>query len=277
VIPSKSRERNVTELLNYYDRMGLNIETYDSRSAAWADSVGGDVAFYRARAKETGGPVLEIASGTGRVAWPLAEAGFEVTGLDLSEAMIEAASAKAGSRDEVVRQRIRFVQGDMRSFELNERFPIVIIPFRAFLNLLTPGDQEACLESIHVHLKPGGILVVDVFDPRLDLLVADADAPRECEDAVNPVTGRLVEIRVARRESDPFRQTFFEDWRFTEVTDEGEILREEVERLELRWIYRYEAKYLFERCGFAVEAEYSDFRGAPPAYGKEQVWVLRKA
>ena len=62
-----------------------------------------------------------------------------------------------------------------------------------------------------------------------------------------------------------------------EVDPGGKVLREEEEVLEMRWIYRWEMHYLFERCGFRVEAEYSDFARSPPAYGREQIWIATKS
>ena len=55
------------------------------------------------------------------------------------------------------------------------------------------------------------------------------------------------------------------------------MVRQEEEILRLRWTYRYEMRHLLELAGFEVEAEFSDFRGSPPAYGREQVWLARKA
>ena len=67
-----------------------------------------------------------------------------------------------------------------------------------------------------------------------------------------------------------------EVWEFTELEDGGDALRSEQETLRMRWTYRFEMRYLLEVAGFDVVAEYSDFRGSPPQYGAEQVWVARR-
>ena len=77
--------------------------------------------------------------------------------------------------------------------------------------------------------------------------------------------------------NDTVAQTLEEVWRFTEVGPDGQPIRVEEEVLRMRWIYRWEMRYLLELCGFEIEAEYSDYAGAAPAYGKEQIWVARKA
>src|SRR3712207_9583685 len=80
-------------------------------------------AFYREIAHRTGGPILELACGTGRLTRALARAGHEIVGLDASRAMLRAAQAKAEGED----VEITLVQGDMRSFDLGRRFPLVIV------------------------------------------------------------------------------------------------------------------------------------------------------
>jgi hypothetical protein len=94
---------------------------------------------------------------------------------------------------------------------------------------------------------------------------------------VHPISGNRVLVETWERINDPLSQTFGEHWRFTETSPTGETLRQEEEHLQLRWTFRYEMRHLAESCGFVVEAEYSDFHHSPPAYGKEQVWVLKAA
>jgi ubiquinone/menaquinone biosynthesis C-methylase UbiE len=129
-------------------------QTYDESVPDWP----GELDFYQemaAEVKRQGGTVLEIACGTGRVAIRLAQNGVKVVGLDLSPQMLAVARQKS-----VGLENMRWVQGDMRSFQLGEAFELVIIPGHAFQNLNTAQDQVACLEGIKRHLRPGGVLVV---------------------------------------------------------------------------------------------------------------------
>jgi SAM-dependent methyltransferase len=255
----------------FYERPGLNIASYDDRAP------GGDLAFYLKLAGECGGPVLDIACGTGRLAFPLAHVGFDVTGIDLSEGMLTRAREKAVG-DAAARDRLRFVAGDMTSFELGQEFGLAIIAFRSFQMLLTPEAERACLETVLRHLRPGGRLVVALFDPLLHLLTPGGVDPTPPElwrsSAATTATG--VEVTVLDRVNDPLEQVLTETWRFGQLDERGAVVREETEVLKLRWLYRYEMRYLLELCGFEVEAEYSDFDRSPPAYGREQVWVARR-
>lgn len=257
----------------FYSTGGLNVETYDVRTA----TPPGEIEFYIDRARRSGGAVLEVACGTGRVTWPIARAGIPVVGLDLARGMLARAEGKRDGEDAATSARVRFVAGDMTSFELRERFALAIIPFRAFLMLLTPELQRSALRCVHAHLEPGGRLIVDIFDPRLDLLAQEDFTPRrEIPNFPHPVTGNTISVNVLSRHNDQVNQRLSERWRFTEVDSEGKTIREEDEIIELRWIYRYEMRYLLELCGYEVEEELSDYLGTGPAYGREQIWVARR-
>jgi len=264
----------------FYGKAGLNVETYDPFQERYTNqddfpALNGDVDFYKRLAVESGGPVLELACGTGRVAWPIAEAGLEVVGLDRSEAMLDVARGKASRHPEAVCGRASFVCGNMADFDLQRKFRLVVIAFRSFQSLLTPLEERRSLETIRRHLEPGGRLVIDNFDPRLEYCLPEAPSPVIERSATHPVTGNEVRIDVIDRTTDVYRQVITERWRFIEQDDDGEVVREEEDILHLRWIYRYEMRYLLELAGFEVETEYSDFQGNPAEYGREQVWVAR--
>lgn len=257
----------------YYAEGGLNVETYDLRTKGFP----GEIDFWVARARESGGPVLELACGTGRITWPIARAGIDIVGLDVNPAMLRAAEAKRAQESPEVRERVRLVQGDMTDFSVGETFALAIIPFRAFQAVLTPEDQRRSLSCIRRHLRPGGRLIVDIFDPRLDWALPERTDPGlpARPTVTHPVTGNTLKVDVLSRRNDTLRQLFSEHWRFTELSSTGQLLRQEDEILQLRWTYRYEMRYLLELCGFTVEAELSDFSSSPPAYGMEQIWIAR--
>ena len=89
-------------------------------------------------------------------------------------------------------------------------------------------------------------------------------------------TDHTIRVDVLSRTNDPLNQVLRETWRFIETDRMGTVVRSEAEGLALRWTYRYEMHHLLELSGLDVVAEYSDFDGSPPAYGREQVWVARR-
>jgi SAM-dependent methyltransferase len=262
----------------FYARDSLNVESYDSQAQDVHPVLAGDIEFYLDQASRSGGPVLDLGGGTGRVAWPLAEAGFEVTSLDLSAPMLARSEAKRALASPAARTRVHLVRADLRDFALPTQFGLAIAPGRTFQLLLTPDDQRSLLATIRRHLRPGGLLVLHLFDPLLDACAAFDGVPTSADrgTVVLPESGHRVTRRVVRRTTEPLQQLMTEVWEFLELDDAGNALRREQETLRMRWTYRFEMRYLLQVSGFEVAAEYSDFHASPPRYAAEQVWVARR-
>ena len=119
------------------------------------------IAFYCDLAKAVGGPVLEIACGSGLVTIPVAAQGLDVTGVDLARSMLDHARKKA----EVQGLNIRWVEADARSFDLGMQFRFIFITGNAFQAFLRREDQEALLSSVKRHLLPGGVFAFETRNP----------------------------------------------------------------------------------------------------------------
>ena len=261
----------------FYEQAGsLFVDAYDAFYSSSAPQIAGDLAFYERIAREVGGPVLELACGTGRIALPLAEAGLQVTGVDRSEAMLTIARRKLAALPASVQGRTTLVDQDMSVLDLRRRFGFVFVAFRSFQALLTIDLQRKSLEGIRRHLEPTGRLALHLFDPRLDLLT-DRDIRLPGLSGTHPETGRRDVARVLRTNFDHLNQLRRDLWRYAEIGPNGETLAEDTREMVLRWTYRWELHHLLNLCGFAVEAEYSDFAGSAPAYGKELIVVARIA
>ena len=259
------------------------MKEFDRIDAGFYDSfskgLDGDEAFYLEEARKAGGAVLEIGCGTGRITIPIAESGVSIVGIDRAPAMLEVARRKIARLPEETRKRLRIVEGDMRTFAMDRRFDLVIIPYRAFCHLMTTGDQRRALTRIRDHLVEGGRLVFNVFDPSIEMIAAHlkplGGSRNHMGSFPHPDTGRRVMVSTTRR-YDPAAQTV-EEYRFFEELDaEGRVVSTTVTPLFIRYAYRYEMQHLLELCGFEVEALHGDFRRGPFRHGKEQVWVARK-
>ncbi|MGZ6267772.1 MAG: class I SAM-dependent methyltransferase [Candidatus Limnocylindrales bacterium] len=132
----------------------------------------GDLDLYLALAGRTGGPVLEIACGSGRVAVPLAEAGYDVTAVDVDPAMLARAEKATAGADPAVRARVELVEADLIGLSLpgGPRFHLAILALNSILLLASRDRQLEALRTMARHLAPGGIAVVDVWVPRGDEL-----------------------------------------------------------------------------------------------------------
>jgi SAM-dependent methyltransferase len=269
----------VTEGVPFYAPGGLNVEINRLRTeVSAAKLVAGEVEFILDCARLSNGPVLELGCGDGRILFEVARAGIAATGVDLSEGMLEAARQKLAGEPRAVRERVRLVRADIQDFDLGTKFDFAYAAFRTFNFVTTAEGQRACLERLRAHLNPGAKVLIDVFDPPLDTVVpgaGDERLPWLVEVHAHPDTGREVVVQVLSQKFDPLRQVLRQVWRFSEHDAAGAALRSEDETLTMRWVYRWEMRYLFELCGFEVEAEYSDYFGSLPAYAREQIWLAR--
>jgi ubiquinone/menaquinone biosynthesis C-methylase UbiE len=259
------------------------MDEYQQAEAVLYDTfqtgIEGDVAFYVAEAQRAGSPILELGCGTGRILLPIAEAGGTITGLDRSAAMLAIAREKLSQQSAHVQQRVDLVEGDMRTFSIPQRFQLVIIPYRAFLHMLTVEDQRQALQRISEHLVNGGRLILNVFDPKLETIVAMAGSQsgtlRWSEEIRHPRTGRKVVVWNSRRyypEEQRVEQLFI----FEELDEAGNVVAKSYAPLTARWIYQTEMQHLLELSGYQIEALYGDFQRGPFRYGGEQIWVARK-
>jgi SAM-dependent methyltransferase len=132
----------------------------------------GDLDLYLALANRTGGPVLEIAVGSGRIAVPLAMAGHDVTGIDLDPGMLRRAAVRAEAAGPDVASRLRLVEADVRSLRLPDAgaYRFAFIPFNSLLVFGDRSDQARAMTTMAAHLAPDGLAVVDLWQPDADQL-----------------------------------------------------------------------------------------------------------
>lgn len=237
-----------------------------------------DVAFFVEVAKESGGPVLEIGCGTGRILIPTAQAGIKIVGLDLSSDMLRVCRERLLHEPEDVQSNVRLVQADMCDFELSQAFTLVTVPFRPFQHLTTVEDQRACLECIHRHLDEDGRLILDLFNPSLQMLVevtVEQEFGEESEFTVPD--GRRVIRRFKFVSKDFFNQINHVEMIYYITHPDGRKERL-VHAFPMRYLFRFEAEHLLERCGFQVEHLYADYDKNPygSKYPGELIFVAKK-
>ena len=254
------------------------MDEYEDISAAYDayfTGVDGDVHFYLTEALRSQGSVLELGCGSGRVTLPLAQAGLRVTGLDNSEKMLSLARAKVSALDDAMHRRVHLVQADMREFQLNRRFGVIMAPYRAFMHLLTPQDQVQALLAIRTHMGRNGRLILNLFDPTAEFMAGhtpDTSLHYDTE-FQHPQSGRRVVAWYTRR-YDIVQQIIHQQMVFDELDDAGNVAQRTYHPLTLRYSHRYELHYLLELCGFEVEALYGGFH-YEEYHGGEQVWIAK--
>jgi SAM-dependent methyltransferase len=114
--------------------------------------------FYQRLIAAGGSHVLGLACGTGRLTVPLAATGADITGVDQSPSMLEAALNRA-ARDQVT---VLFQEGDMRDYDLGREFRLIFVSTSSFSHLQEHEESESCLRCTRKHLAPGGSFVIDI-------------------------------------------------------------------------------------------------------------------
>jgi SAM-dependent methyltransferase len=212
-----------------------------------------------------GGPILELGCGTGRVLLPLARAGYHITGLDLSAAMLDRCRAKVDAAPPDVRDRVRLVAADMTSFALGRGFATILCPFAAFQQLRTVEQQLACLDRCRAHLLPRGRLVLDLPNPDPAPAAYARDEPADGEETAQVVDwtdGRRIRWWMTVIAYD--RSLQVNECEVTyEIIEEDGASRRLGETIFLRYTFRYELEHLLVRAGFRIAALHGDYDRSP--------------
>jgi SAM-dependent methyltransferase len=220
---------------------------------AWSTGVIEDISFYVEVALASGGPVVELGVGTGRIAIPTAMAGVHVIGVDSSAGMLAVCAEAA--RAAGIADRLDLRQGDLRRPPVEERVPLVTCPFRAYLHLDSDEARVEALAAARELLLPGGKLVFDVFAPSAD--------------DIEETDGRWLE-----REPGIFERA---DWDGTAQTLTLSVRGERGESsMTLWWLEPQRWQTLLAEAGFVVEACYGWFDRRPYDGGEDSVWIARK-
>lgn len=236
--------------------MSNDLSTYDPIARlydAWSASVVEDVEFYVEEAHASGGPVVELACGTGRISVPVAKAGIAVIGVDASAGMLEVAREYGAA--EGVAELLDLRHGDLREPPVSERVPLVLIPFRSLLHMTTEAERLRALRAARELLLPEGQLVFDVFAP----------SPEDVEDT----HGRWLE-----REPGIMERA---DWNEGARTLTLSVRRgDEASTMELAWLSPPEWRLLLDRAEFDVEAQWGWFDRRPYSGGEDVVFAATR-
>jgi SAM-dependent methyltransferase len=209
-----------------------------------------DIPFYLRQVKKCGDPVLELACGTGRVTIPLAESGYKVTGLEVSESML----SQARTKSEAAGVSIDWIHADCRQFDLKKKFRTILFPFTALAHLLDLESVEACFACVRKHLTNQGVFILDYFNPRLEFLVRDPEKRYPAAEYPHP-DGKGQVVITENNRYDPIRQINHVKW-YYEIEGRADEL---VEDLDMRIFFPQELDALLRYNGFMIDAKYGDY------------------
>jgi SAM-dependent methyltransferase len=226
----------------------------------------GSEGFYVDEAVRSGGSVLELACGTGRLLIPIAQAGLAVTGVDIVRGMLDRARAKADEAG----VEVDLVHADMRGVHLGRRFEMVLLAYNAMLHLASVEDFRALLAAVRRHLTPDGVFVFDIFNPSIEKL---ARRPNERTEVGRVQDAELGEIIVeATVEYDAATQVSRGGWHLSAPGRPDFRMIP----LHMRSIFPQELPLLLGAGGFRLEERYGDFDRSRFESGSErQVCICR--
>ncbi len=213
-----------------------------------------------------GGKVLELCSGTGRITFPLAEAGLRVTGLDITADMLAVAKGKLRNLPIAVQQRVRLVEGDMRTDVVGEgEYDVVIVPFNSFMHMLNQQDQLAALRNAWQHVKPGGYFLADIFLPDVVRLARHrTSSMQELEKSVPLPEENAMLLRSGAFDYLPATQILSATWVYQVFDAVSMMLRYSyVSPFEIRMVFPGEWELLLKTVGFEIVEKWGDFNQEP--------------
>jgi SAM-dependent methyltransferase len=255
---------------------------------AWYDAeyvhVRYDVPYYIGLAADavasggsTGARILELATGTGRLAIPMAGVGAYVVGIDVVPAMIAEANRKRALLPPGDQARLHFRVADMRRMRLGETFADVILAFNTIMHMTADADLEATLETAREHLEEGGRFHIDLHTPYPSAIERDPEGRFEPTEVIDPKT-RERYIVTENNSFDPRTQINAMRFYYQKVDKEGcPVGAETMRELQLRVFFPRELDRWLHLAGFRIVGDWDNFERAPfSGRGGRRVLMLEK-
>lgn len=223
--------------------------------------------FYREEIEKSKGTILEAGVGTGMIFVPALRNGADIYGIDHSELMFKKLSSKL-SKEEVGRISLQ----DVRNFNLDKKFRLIISPFRVFQHMVTIEDQFNALRQIHDHLEEGGQFIFDVFCPAVERLNNVVEETLEFDSEYEP--GKRIQ-RYFSVKPDYINQV--QNITFKYVWDENDQEMSSEYSFPMRYFFRFELIHLLTRANFKVKEIFGNYkRGLLSNDSKDFVVVCEK-
>lgn len=229
----------------YDDPMAYDLLFHDT---------GEDLPFYLKLIRKYGDPVLEIACGTGRITIAIAREKIDISGLDVSERMLDFAKHKAIKEDLTV----EFINADCRNFELNRKYRFIFIPFNSITHLHDLDSIESFFRSIRKHMEFDGVFVIDFFLPDMNYLMRDPLKRYPVGEYIDP--GSCQKITVTEtNEYDNASQINRIKWYYYHEKDGVEIVKEN----NMRIFFPQELDSLLIHNGFRITDKFGNYDESP--------------
>jgi len=249
------------------DPYDLLIRYYDAENAGFVE----DFAAYALLADRFGGPVLDVGCGTGRVAFQLVRQGVRVTGIDLSEKMLERARARARKQG-IGPKQFTLHEGDIRQMALDGPFNLAILTYNTFMHFLDHRSQIEALERIASLVCPGGGLALDLPNPIETFGAPDVPGLVLERTFGDPETRQPV-FQQSLASLDRVSQVMDLTWIYDRMAPDGQINRLMVP-LQIRYTFASEIELLLERTGWSGIECYGTYDFDPYEESSPRLFVI---
>ena len=233
------------------------------RNSAWLydvdnrDNFTDDIEFYIDYVKKHGiKNILELGCGTGRVAIALAKEGFNITGLDLSNEMLDVFRQKFDKLDGNIKNNIELVHGNMADFNLGKKFDLIIAPFRAFQCLTDEKDIENSINCVKNHLSDNGIFIINVFNPHPDRMNENWCYPLRTQwERLDETTGNYVIKKHSGDKIDLENRIIYVTFIY-EVKDKSGNVSTLEDKLKLKYHFETDLTEIIENAGLKINEKF---------------------
>lgn len=231
-----------------------------------------DIDLYMNFAELRGGPLLELACGSGRLLLPLVQAGYEVTGVDTSASML--ALARNALDTAGVAARCKLVQQDMCALQLGKKFHMAFIALGSFGHICARKAQQQALTAIRAHLTTGGTFILDISNEDARYMESMGGQ------MLHQGTWQLDDGSMVTHFISPASSTtmhLLDLTHFYDIHRQGESVRRTITRTQLYLFERNEAELLLEQAGFIVKDVYGNYDLSQYEHGSPRMIFVAEA
>lgn len=229
-----------------------------------------DLQLYSRLADEYGDPIFDVGCGTGRVLLHLAQEGYRVDGIDDSREMLNRLDNKLTAMPHL-RDYVSYKQGDVLTFETDEKYKLVLLTYNALMHFHTQEKQIQLLKKLYSITAVDGLLVLDLPNAGETFATQETDAILLDREFIEPETGHLIMLQ-SHSYLDRVTQLLDVTWIYDEITGDGTVKRLRVPHV-LRYFFFSEIKLLLEKCNFDIVGIYGSTEEDPFEDGCERMVI----
>jgi SAM-dependent methyltransferase len=208
-----------------------------------------DLQFYKSwLQKNKDARILELCCGTGRLTLPIAQDGYDISGVDYTGSMLKKAKIKASE----LGLEINFIEADIRTLNLQERYDLILIPFNSIHHLYNNTDLFKALNVVIKHLNNGGLFLMDCFNPNIRYIVDGEQEQKEIA-AYTTDDGREILINQTMRYESKTQINRIE-WHYF---INGQF--DSIQNMDMRMFFPQELDSYLESHGFEIIHKFGDF------------------